>query len=398
MNICFLGLEIIPTKEGTFVGGIANNVVRLAKGLAKRGHQICIITSDVNSALNSVFTAPWGEIHSVPIKAPYASAQYGMELIARLSYNLLKERSKRVFDVFHIHSGYSVLGIFSSLIHVPVIFTLYSPMPRGLLHYNGLYSWLSSRALSRLYLSKAERIITVSENIEKSLRAIGIPDQNIACIPPAIDMEMFNPHLPKWKVREELGINDDAPVILYCGNWNPWKGVDVLIDSMANVIRRFPDAKLVLAFGEAIAWQFSRRIMVSEKIKMLGLEPNIIKLGIVKDVSKLMAASDIVVVPFLNTYGVADRPLTVLEAMACGKPVIATKVGGIPEVIQNGVNGILVTPRSSDEIEEAVCFLLKNKKKAAEIGLNAAQTALSYSIDRVVPMLEKVYEDLISNA
>jgi len=402
MKICLLGLEIIPTSNGTFVGGIANNLLRLSKGLAKRGHDVHIVTSDVNHALKSDLRLSSAIIHPVPINACYATALYGIETMIKLLYRALKVHSEEKFDVFNIHSGYSVLGaityMLSLLTRIPTVFTLYSTAQGSENRFDEFYRHFSTFTESSFMLSKIDKIVAVSENIRRALRNGGVPAEKVVCIPPAVDMEIFNPSIPRYKAREKFGIDSDAPVILYLGNWNPWKGASVLIDSMENIILKFPDVKFILAWGEMIDWRGSQRVILSEKMSRLGLKSNIVELGVVDNVGELMAASDIVVVPFLTTYGVADRPLTILEAMACGRPVIATKVGGIPEIIQNWVNGVLINPGVPSEIEEAVCFLLENEKVAEKIGMNAARhISLNYNIDQVVLKLEEVYKELLVN-
>ena len=400
MKICLVGLELIPTASGIFVGGIANNAIRLSKGLTRRGHEVHIITSDVSHTLKTDLAMSSAIIHPVLVSARYASALYGLETTIKLSRRVLKQHSKEKFDILNIHSGYSALSIIahilSLLTRVPTVFTLYSAV-QELVYFNELYRQLSTLAESGFMLSKIDKIIAVSENVKRALEDKGVPHEKIICIPPAVDAEAFNPDVCGWRARQRLGIDSDIPLILYMGNWNPWKGADVLIESMKNIIRKFPDAKFVLAWGELINWRDRRRKMLSEKVSNLGLKSNIIELGIVDNVGELMAASDIVVVPFIDTYGVADRPLTILEAMACGRAVIATKVGGIPEIIQNGVNGILVNPGKPSEIEEAVCCLLENKKMVDKIGMNAARYVSSnYTINRIVLRLEKVYEELLA--
>jgi glycosyltransferase involved in cell wall biosynthesis len=404
MRICFVGIEIVPSKDGAFIGGLVNNVVRLAKGLSKNGHDIYIITSDVNNVLhNKILSFSWGKIYPIYIRSKYNSPGIGVEFLIKSIPKIIKEQRENKFDIFHFHSGYSAFGLVPTLsnvfLKVPTIFTLYSPIQsKPLKDRKGIYQRLSSKFFTRLFLSNAGKITAVSRNTKKSLKNIGFEEENIVFIPPVIDAGIFNPSLSKQQKRDELGISKEAPVLLYCSNWAVWKGVDILIDAMPELIEKYPDMKLIIAWGEAYDWYDERKAMVSKKIKDLNLDKNIIEMGIVNDIQLLMAACDILVAPFRNTDGVADQPLTILEAMACGKPVVTTNVGGIPEIITHKINGLLVEPDNVQELKDAILHILENKNEAINIGDNAAKyVAENYSVDVVVQKYEKVYGDLIKS-
>ena len=401
MKICFVGMEIIPSKEGAFVGGSANNVVRLAKELSKRGHSIHVITSDINRIHHGVFSTSWGEIHPIPIHGKYGLARSGIEFFIKVVPAIIKEHHKKKFDVLHFHSAYSVLGfirIFSNMFKkIPSLFTLYSPIRRPLRDRKGIYQQLSSPIFSKISLSGGN-IIAASENTRKSLMEVGFREEEIKSLPPVIDTTIFNTSLSKHEKREELGIPEEASVILYCGNWAGWKGVDILIDSMVEVVKEYPDAKLITAWGEPYEWYDKRKIMLTKKIKNLHLDEVIIEVGILKDIEKLMASSNVFVAPFLNTDGVVDRPLTILEAMACGTPVVATKVGGIPEIVKHHENGLLINPGDKFELAKAIIYMLENKKESKRMGINGAKlVSEKFKTEIVVDKLERIYEAVISN-
>ena len=401
MKICFVGMEIIPSKEGAFIGGTANNVVRLAKELSKRGHSIHVITSDINRIHNGVFSTSWGEIYPIPIHGKYGLARSGIEFLVKVVPVIIKEYREKKFDILHFHSAYSVLGfirIFSTVFNrIPSLFTLYSPIRRPLRDRKGIYQQLSSPIFSKISLSGGN-IIAASENTRKSLTEVGFRGEEILFFPPVIDIAIFNTSLSKHEKREELGIPEEAPVVLYCGNWAVWKGVDILIESMVEVIKEFPGTKLITAWGEPNDWYDQRKIMLTKKIKNLHLDEVVIEVGIVKDIEKLMVSSNVFVAPFLNTDGVVDQPLTILEAMACGTPVVATKVGGIPEIVKHHENGLLINPGDKFELANAIIYMLENKKESKRMGINGAKLVSGeFKTEIVVDELERIYEGVISN-
>ena len=404
MKICFVGMEIVPSKRKAFVSGLANNVVRLAKGLSKKGHDIHIITSDVNNVLQKkILSLSWGRIYPIAIHSKYGSPIIGAEFLIKVLPKILKEQHEKDFDIFHFHSAYPPFALVPTLSKVflkkPTIFTLYSPIQsKPLKDRKIIYQKLSSPLFTRLFLSNAGKITVVSENIKKSLMNIGFKEDSITLSQPIIDINIFNPSLPKQKKREEWGIPNETQVVFYCGNWAVWKGVDILIDTMPELTKKYPDIKVVTAWAEAYGWNEERKAMISKKIKDLFLDENVIEIGIVKDIQLLMAACDVFVAPFRNTDGVADQPLTILEAMACGKPIVATNVGGISEIVKPGVNGLLVEPDNVHELKNALLYLLENKKEANRMGNNAAKyVAENCSVEVVVEKMERTYEEVISN-
>jgi glycosyltransferase involved in cell wall biosynthesis len=222
--------------------------------------------------------------------------------------------------------------------------------------------------------------------------------KEVSVIPPAVDTTIFNPNVLGDHKRRELGMDKDTPAILYCGNWSEWKGVEILIKSMVKVIKLFPEAKLILAWGEPYDWYNERKIIINNMIQKLGLSNNIIEVGICGDIEKLMAVSNVYVAPFITTERVADRPLSILEAMACGKPIVATNVGGIPEIVENGKNGFLVRPRAPLELAEAICMLLEDKILAERMGRKGAEYVFkNCNIEAITAKYDNLYSE-ISNS
>jgi glycosyltransferase involved in cell wall biosynthesis len=119
--------------------------------------------------------------------------------------------------------------------------------------------------------------------------------------------------------------------------------------------------------------------------------------GVVKNMAKLMASVDIVVVPFRSTEGISDIPLVVLEAMAIGKPVIATGVGGVTEVIRDRENGLLVKTDDVQDLTNAMITLLVNSELRNEIGKNAILSANRFRSTNVSKMLNTLYLEIIGN-
>ena len=139
------------------------------------------------------------------------------------------------------------------------------------------------------------------------------------------------------------------------------------------------------------------KLEIKEKINSLGLDDNVIPLGIVNNMPQVMAATDIFIAPYLSIESIADYPISLLEAMACGKPVIATNVGGIPEIVKQGENGLLVRPNDPSELAKTILYMLRNRERAKRMSKQGAKyIAENFDLDIIAGELEVLYEDVLN--
>ena len=411
MKICVICPEIGNSGGNAFIGGHVNNVVQLSKALFDRGHEITIITTphrypgdELNNGLE------WAEIYCLPMSGSYLSAKYGIEFALRALQKVRKLHAIKNFDIIHGHSGYSMLGLITGIggriTKVPSIHSIYSPI-QPITGHNIVMSF-SNKILSKFYLSQLNKIIAVSKNVRDSLISAELPQYKIEMMPPGIDTKMYNPSISGGDVRKYFGIGSDQPLLLYVGNLTEIKGIHVLIEALRIIIKQFPDVKLLIALNMPLSkyeeedstglYDMEGAFEIKEKMKSYGLNNNVIPLGIVRNMPQIMAASDVFITPFLNTVGVVDYPTSLLEAMAVGKPVIATRVGGIPEIVKPNENGILVEPNNIDELVNAIMYMLNNKEEAKRKGLEGAKLVFEkFRTEIVVDKLERIYEEVISN-
>lgn len=385
MKICMIGLEIGASQEGVFIGGAVNSVIRLSQGLSERHHHTSIVTTHPRLH-DSNINVPWADVYQIPIRGAYRSIGYGFDFAIKAPLRIKKLHKKEEFQVIHGHSGYPAVGLISGtagrLINRPSIHTLYCPVD-------------SNVRLAKLYLSQVDMIIAISENIKKSLEKIKISAQKIKVIPPAINTAVFNPLTSGKELRENLKIDKDDNVILFVGNLTKTKGIDILLEAMKDVIHRFPEVKLLITSELPHKDYEKREHEIKFKIEHFDLKTNIVRFGIIKNMAELMAASNILVAPFLDTDGPSDYPLPVLEAMGVGKAVIASNVGGIPEIVSNMENGILIEPMDVNSLSNAMMTLLEDDKLRHELGKNASTFVLNnFSIEKITKKMEVVYEEV----
>jgi glycosyltransferase involved in cell wall biosynthesis len=182
-------------------------------------------------------------------------------------------------------------------------------------------------------------------------------------------------------------LHPNAAAILYVANLFPYKGHLDLVDAASTVAARFPKACFLLAGREE-----GTSTQLRSRIEALGLRDRVRLLGPRDDVAALMAAADLIVHPS-HEEGFSN---TILEAMAAGKAVVATDVGGIPEAVEEGVTGILVPPRNPQRLAEAMLSLLENPARARAMG-EAGQKRVRdlFPLRKMVHEIETLYEELL---
>src|SRR5262245_42763585 len=158
------------------------------------------------------------------------------------------------------------------------------------------------------------------------------------------------------------GTPQEPATLLVAGSLSPIKGQDVLIRAMPAILRQFPDARCLLAGHDWADGQFLRRLR--ELVARSGLEDSVAFLGHRSDIPQLIERSACVVVPSrMETFG-----MIAVEAMALSRPVIASKIGGLPEVVEDGETGVLVPPDEPDALAHAVITLLSDRERAQRMG------------------------------
>lgn len=411
MKICVICPEIGNSGGNAFIGGHVNSVVQLSKTLFDRGHEITIITTPhryPGNQPNKDILQGWAEVFTLPISGSYLSVKYGLEFAFKTIRKVKKLHKHKKFDVIHGHSGYSMLalitGISAKTSNLPSIHSIYCPIQVA---GGNVVKLFSNKILSKFYFSQVDKIIAVTGNVRYSLTNAGVTENRIAEIPLGINTELYNPNVSADDVREGYTIDPDQPTLMYVGNLTIQKGLSVLIDALNIVAKEIPNIKLLMVLNMPLErYENPGRLDVDmglifeikEKIEHYELDDNIILLGLLDNMPQVMAASDVFITPFLNTVGIVDYPTSLLEAMAVGKPVIATKVGGIPEIVKHKENGILVEPNNVDELIDAIMYMLENKEEAENMGKEGAKViSEKFRLEIVVDELERIYEEVISN-
>jgi glycosyltransferase involved in cell wall biosynthesis len=387
------GVEMGPSKENVIAGGIPNSVIRLAKALNNIEIQPILITNDrkfreIGEKTND-FTLSWADVHLILISGKYANIKYSIKYLLKTVQKIKQINEDERVNIIHGHSGHLGLAIVteaaSRFAEIPAVHTIYCPVKTK----------RKECFFYKYFLKDVKKIIAISDNVKQSLNEIGIPPDKIAVIPPIVDFSIFNPDVSGKNIRDVFGIGDEF-TILYLGNLTKTKGIDTVLDAFGMVKKQYPDIKLLSGIELTHSGTDIRKNEILSKIKTHNLTQNIIELGLIKKVESVMAAADVVVAPFQDTYGVADLPLVVIESMAVGTPVITTTVGGIPEIVNNGENGILINPDNHLILSREIIKLIENLEERKEIGKKAASFIREkFPENEIIETTKQVYEEAI---
>lgn len=238
-----------------------------------------------------------------------------------------------------------------------------------------------ARWLTRYVLRHITALVTVSEDLSRIAAELGVEDRRRRYIPNGVDVELFRP-ADTAATRAQLGVPADAVVYACLGYFLPVKGHKVLIEAFAQLAGRRPDALLVLA-GDGPLLEDVRR-----QVKEAGLERAVRFLGPVGHAATVpwLQVSDVLVLPSFNE----GTPLVTLEALACGKPVVGTAVGGTREVVCDARYGLLVPPGDAAALAQAMD---EAPRRAWDVAVLRARAA-EYSWPRIVDRLCDLYAEI----
>lgn len=387
----------------TFIGGHVNNVVRLSKMLAEKGHEIHIITTPhrYNNGGNVI---KWAKVHTLSIYDTYLSIQYILTYAVKAPIKVNSLSKKEKFDVIHGHSGYLspvlVTALASKLSGIPAIHTLYCTVNET--RYNNIATSIITKLINKCFISKLDRIIAATNNVEYSLLKIGVNKDKLKVIHPLVDTHIFNSSIRGNDIKVLYGITNEI-IISYVGNLSESKGLQILLKAI-ELLKNNYKIKLFMVLNMPLEiYQKPLRIdkdmniiyEIKSKIKELLLEDVIVPIGLTENMAKILAASDLFVMPFLDMVGILDYPLSLLEAMAIGKPVIVTNIGGISEIIRHNVNGLFVNPGDHFELADAIRYIIEHKERARVMGRKNSEKIMSdFKPSEIVCTLERIYEEV----
>jgi len=258
----------------------------------------------------------------------------------------------------------------------------------------GILRWRAQQ-MTRYTLAAADCVICVSEPAKVHLATTWrVPAEKIIVLPNGVDVQRFRPYPEaRSKIRASLGV-DTNPLVVFVGSFYPWHDVATLLDAFAQVLAANPRSRLVLVGDgqqrQALV-QRAAHLGVDHAVKFTGWVPH-------AEIPPLISAADVAVAPFLTRkHDLCGSPMKLFEYMASGTAVIASAVGQVAEVLQDGTNGLLVQPGDAAALAVALKRLIDDPTLRSQLRQQAREDAVQhYSWEHYVSRLERIYAAVIS--
>jgi glycosyltransferase involved in cell wall biosynthesis len=384
MNI----LKVIPVFAPAWqAGGPVHVVYSLACELVKRKHNIYVYTTNFLDTKNN-FSFSKREYLFKGIHVTYFKNYLRWNGVLFSPY-MIKSFMKdfRGFDIVHLHTyrGFQdIMAFLSKIVGIPYILQTHGSLHRiGKEKLKLIYDTFVGRRI----LKNASKIIALSALEAKQYRRMGVPEEKITLIPNGIDLSEYADLPPKGSFRKKFGVPEDKKVILYLGRIHRIKGIDFLLKAYAYLIEKIgcKDAVLVIA-GPDDGYLSGAKALANS----LRISDSALFVGPLYGGDKLAAYvdSDLCVLP--SRYEMF--PMALLEMYACGKPIVASNIRGLRELIIDGETGLLFESGNFKQMAEKMLSLLNDSDKAVEIGRKARMLVEEkYSMDKVVDELEELY-------
>ena len=294
-------------------------------------------------------------------------------------------------DIIHAHFAYpeGFAGFLArNMMEVPFVLTLhgYDILTEPSINY-GVRLARRYDIMVRKVLAESDMIFAASKHVYKAAISAGCPKDHLLLLPNGVDVERFNPRLDRSLVRERLGVAG-RPVVFTLRWHEPKNGIEYLIRAVPHVLSEVPEAMFVIG-SDGPLMDYHKSLAEN-----LGVADQMLFVGRISrmDLPYYYAASDVFVIPsVVEAFG-----LVTVEAMACGKPVVGTNVGGIPEIIVDGANGLLVEPKNPEKLAKNIVLLLENhelRKKMGQRGRKIAEE--DFDVKKRVRKILSAYDRLL---
>jgi len=360
------------------IGGLEKCVYEISKRLALQGHEIVVYTTNFPQGKNKEFK-DGVLIHRIPVfftlfKAP----------VAIFLHHIMKEK----VDLVHVHIP-PIFGALSSIIFgkmkkVPVVLTYHNDTV-GNSAIQRFVAKIYNVFQNRLILKNVTLITVPSQAYKIELARRGINRNRIRVVNNGIDFSKKNELIDTGEIRKRFGLHGEK-LVLFVGALEKRKGVKFLIKAVPKISEEIKNVK-VLIVGNG-----SEKKNLQNLAHDLNVDNKVFFTGYVteEELDALYVTADVFVLPSLyETFA-----LVLLEAMAHGKPVVATRIIGTSELVKSGLNGILVEPKNPEMLAEAIIQMLSEKDYAEQLGKNGELFSKNFSWEKAVLGYINVYQEL----
>jgi len=356
---------VLHTESSKGWGGQENRILKESAGLRKLGARV-ILLCQPGSTLGKRARSEGIEVRTCSMRK-----HYEVSAIA----DILRLIKKESIDVINTHSGRDsfLAGIAGRMSRRRplIVRTRHIAMP--------MTSKITYSLLPHV-------VVTVSEYVRRYLIREGVRPEHVVTIHTGIDISTFSPEAVPGNLRQEMGMPEETPLIGTVAILRRKKGYHILLDAIPLVLERVPRAMFIFV-GDG-----PQKENISATIEELGLSGNVRLLGMRWDVPNVLKSIDIFVLPTLQEA----LGSSFVEAMAMGKPVIGTSVGGVGEVIKDGSNGYLVEPNKAAALSEAILKVLEDPERGRSMGKEGRRMVeQQFTNERMCEKMHALYISLL---
>ncbi|MEN6372774.1 MAG: glycosyltransferase family 4 protein [Armatimonadota bacterium] len=365
-------INTVHIEFGRHMYGGALQVVYLMRGLAERGHGVDLVCAK-GSAIETEARRSGIPVHPVSVWCDCDPS-----LVLRVYSEVRKVKP----DVVHLHSrrGAEILGgVAARMARVPAVVLSRRVDDR-----------ISLGALGRLkYNVIPDKIIAISGGIKKVLSDCGIDEERLELVHSAIITAKPQCDRDRKWFESEFGISQDAPVAGVIAQLIERKGHRYFFSVIPDILKEFPDARFLI-FGKG-----PLRAQLESRVQELGISEEVQFAGFREDMNRILTNLDVVVHPALRE----GLGVSLLQAAYAGVPIVASAVGGIPEIVRDGETGFLIQPEDTEAIKQSVLKLFRDRELGKRFGENGRRLVQSeFSVDQMVDGNLRVYRDVLQNA
>ncbi|ANU28114.1 N-acetyl-alpha-D-glucosaminyl L-malate synthase BshA [Planococcus versutus] len=369
-----IGITCYPT-----VGGSGVIATELGKMLAEKGHEVHFITSSTPFRLNKTYANIYNHQVDINTYSVFQYAPYDIALATKISEVIKNEG----LDLLHVHYAIphavcAILGRDMAASNIGIVTTLHGT------DITVLGADSSLKEAIRYGIEKSDIVTAVSNSLKEQTYELIQPIKEIETVYNFVDeREYFSQDASKLK--QQLGINADEKVMIHVSNFRNVKRVQDVVETFALTYEKIKCKLLLIGDGPEMG-------RIIQQVRELGLDEQVLFLGKRDGLAEFYSMSDIkLLLSEKEAFG-----LVLLEAMACGVPVIGSNIGGMPEIIEPGINGYLVELGDTQKAAEYATRLLRDDSQLQKLRQGALKTvAERFSSSKILEQYEELYEQLM---
>jgi len=381
MKVCIVNTFFPPWR-----GGAETYNYNLSKNLTLLGHQVQVIcASDPEPPGRQL-------LERIEIRRLKSFGRiYGVPIVPGLPLALGNVEADILHANFPNPYNASIASLISILKDIPAVLTWHNDLPPVSLGASVLV-YTHDNLAAPIYLPAFKKIISTSESYAETSKILQRFRKKVVIIPNGVDCKRFNPGIDGSQIRARHNL-EDSKVILFVGaltRWHLYKGLKILIKAFSEIQDQMKETRLLIVGDGDLKPEYQAQASpIANKVIFAG---NV-------DDDKLpnyYAASDLLILPSIDRS--EGFGLTLLEANATGKPVVASNVGGTPSVVKHGVNGLLVPPHNEKILAETITSLLKDEGRRREMGLKGRKIAEAHDWKQIAKKTEELYQEVIEDS